>query len=95
MRLYAKAQTDTGEPRWHFWCPGCDDVHGITSAWTVVEHDDGTLTVDPSILVTRPGDDGYRCHSYLRAGVWEYLTDCTHPLAGQRVPMVEWPYGDD
>lgn len=31
------------------------------------------------------------CHSYLRAGVWEFLGDCTHELAGQRVPAVPLP----
>lgn len=39
--------------RLHFWCPGCDDVHGITygeGQWTW----DGDLvnpTITPSILV--------------------------------------------
>lgn len=28
------------------------------------------------------------CHSFIREGYWEFLTDCTHELAGQRVPMV-------
>ena len=27
------------------------------------------------------------CHSYLRDGVWEFLKDSTHAMAGQMVPM--------
>lgn len=29
------------------------------------------------------------CHSFIRDGHWEFLTDCTHSLAGKRVPMIE------
>ncbi len=45
-------------------------------------------TVSPSIL-TRWNDRV--CHSFLRAGVFEFLDDCTHSLAGQSVPMVDLP----
>lgn len=31
------------------------------------------------------------CHSFLRAGVWEFLSDSAHSLAGQSVPMVPIP----
>ena len=79
------------EDHYALWCPGCDDLHMITAAWTW----DGNLeapTFDPSILCTGgPGGDTYRCHSFLKAGVWEYLTDCSHAMAGQRVPMVPIP----
>lgn len=32
-----------------------------------------------------------RCHSFLRAGVWDFLSDCEHELVGQKVPMVPLP----
>lgn len=35
------------------------------------------------------------CHSFIRAGQIEYLSDSTHNLAGQTVPLppvVQWPY---
>jgi hypothetical protein len=32
-----------------------------------------------------------RCHSFIRDGVWEFLSDSTHTLAGQHVPMVALP----
>lgn len=31
------------------------------------------------------------CHSFLREGVWEFLSDSAHALAGQTVPMVPIP----
>lgn len=66
---------------------------------------DGNLdapTLSPSILTrlehARRHVDGelrdvglFVCHSFLRAGVWEFLSDCTHALAGQRVPAVSLP----
>lgn len=31
------------------------------------------------------------CHSFIRAGQWQFLADCTHALVGQTVPMVPLP----
>lgn len=33
------------------------------------------------------------CHSFLRAGRWEFLSDSAHALAGQTVDMVPLPRG--
>ncbi|WP_366931121.1 hypothetical protein [Microbacterium sp.] len=42
----------------------------------------------PSILVMG-GEHDIRCHSFVRDGRIEYLTDCTHPLAGGQVDLPE------
>lgn len=34
-----------------------------------------------------------RCHSFVHDGQIEFLTDCTHALAGTTVPIPEWPQG--
>ena len=62
---------------------------------------DGSLeapTLSPSILTRHEHWRGegkppklFVCHSYLRGGVFEFLGDCTHALAGQHVPMPELP----
>ena len=60
---------------------------------------DGNLelpTVASSILSKiQPYDENGQplgvCHSFLKAGVFEFLSDCTHPLAGQFVPMPDLP----
>ncbi|MDP2275274.1 MAG: DUF6527 family protein [Archangium sp.] len=32
----------------------------------------------------------YLCHSFVRDGMVQFLGDCTHPLAGQTVPLGDW-----
>lgn len=34
-----------------------------------------------------------RCHSFVRAGMIEFLSDCTHALRGQTVSIPDWPDG--
>ena len=87
----------------YVWCPGCEAVHtprvvhpgrapgpGVTWGW---DGDTEHPTYSPSYL-TWMGDQGNptrRCHSFIRAGRWEFLSDCTHLLAGQAVAMVPVP----
>lgn len=53
----------------HIRCPtGDPPVYGNCAAHDVVEHEDGTVTVSPSILV-RDGDREL-WHGYLERGVW-------------------------
>ncbi len=88
-----------------FWCPGCEVIidgerrgglHMLAVNTTVRSPSwsfDGNLeapTLSPSIL-TRHGSDGMVCHSFLRAGVFEFLSDSTHQFAGQHVPMPDLP----
>lgn len=35
-----------------------------------------------------------RCHSFVTDGRIQFLSDCTHGLAGQTVPLPPWPDGD-
>ena len=57
---------------WWLYLPGCGI--GNLSNHTITEHEDGTITVHPSILVTGH-DKGERTqrHGYLERGVWR---DC-------------------
>ena len=41
---------------------------GSLAKHTIVEHEDGTITVSPSILVT--GHHGAQWHRYLEKGIW-------------------------
>ena len=90
-----------------FVCPGCKEVgrkgneglhmlpvnspHIDKPSWEW----DGNLefpTLSPSIL-TRGGalgKDGV-CHSFLKAGIFEFLTDSTHSFSGQKVPLPDLP----
>lgn len=42
---------------------------GADSDWKVIEHEDGTITVSPSLGFMREGG-GYTFHGYLEKGVW-------------------------
>lgn len=95
------------DKRLMFWCPGCKMAHAvrIAGAGSVWGYDGNAEapTFTPSVLVTipwsrsvEPGDDPAQwrdeiCHSFVRAGMIEFLGDCTHALKGQTVPLPDWP----
>lgn len=63
--------------------------------WTFDGNEDAP-TVSPSILTHHEQTETdprptFVCHSFLKAGVFEFLGDCTHKLAGHFVPMVDLP----
>lgn len=35
------------------------------------------------------------CHSFVRDGQIEFLSDCTHALKAQTVPIPDWPFDDE
>lgn len=84
-----------------FFCPGCKDTHAVNQAglrW-LYNGDPDKPTFSPSILVTYGGvdaddEDGLpsRCHSFVRDGMIQFLSDCSHALKGQTVEIPEWPY---
>lgn len=70
LRLAPGDYGQDGNGHWYFRAPvdrmGCLDGH------TVTEHDDGTVTVSPSILLTHADDSGnlVSWHGYLERGMW-------------------------
>lgn len=94
-------------PKLAFWCPGCDTHHAVPVTtqprvgagggwfWNG-DHQQPTLT--PSLATTYNGRDAGQegrppavCHLYLTDGVINYLSDTTHKLAGQQVPLEDLP----
>jgi hypothetical protein len=89
-----------------FICPGCalDGSSGLhmlsvnskekKPSWDWDGFFD-TPTLSPSILTkqTRPGGSPhFICHSFLRDGKFEFLSDSTHALAGQKgIEMQDLP----
>lgn len=89
-----------------FWCPGCDKAHAITVApganpWGF-NGDGDKPTFTPSVLTWRDANpnaaDGFeeyrvasRCHSFVTDGNIQFLSDCTHAMAGQTVPLPDFP----
>lgn len=91
-----------------FWCPGCDHAHAInTNTWTW-NGDLERPTFTPSVLVGgvqwETGSGFHKpnhtvaagaptvCHSFVTDGQIQFLTDCTHELAGQTVALPPWPH---
>lgn len=83
-----------------FVCPGCATWGGSGLHLLPVNSSEkspswnwnGNLrmpTLEPSILTGRL--TGKVCHSFLRNGVFQFLADSVHPLAGQYVDMPDLP----
>ena len=89
MSLFSSASDNGTTTTGHmYYCPGCDSCHMVyLDRWTISGDLEINPTVSPSILV-RYGD-GQICHSFIREGKIEYLSDCTHSLAGQTIDMID------
>lgn len=78
------------------WCPGCDCLHSLCvdkknlmgAVWNWDRNEEAP-TFTPSLMVNKLS--GNRCHSFIRAGQWQFLSDCHHNLAGKTVDMVDLP----
>lgn len=94
---------DTSDNGLMFWCPGCDSAHhiqhgaGAAPRWGWNGNAERP-TFTPSVLVTYEGADAgvggappAVCHSFVTDGQIQFLSDCTHGLAGQTVPLPPWP----
>jgi len=70
------------------FCPGCKSGHLFDHRW----HFNGDLekpTFDGSMLVNA-SDPETRCHSYVRDGMIQFVTDCAHELKGQTVALEDF-----
>lgn len=84
-----------------FVCPGCaldgsTGLHILSVTSSSVTSPswgwDGNLeapTLSPSIL-TGKGTDRI-CHSFLKAGLFEFLTDSTHAFSGKKIAIPDLP----
>lgn len=96
----------TSDNKYIFFCPGCRCGHffkteGPGPVWTF-NGDVEKPTVTASILVHEhdtilPENDEtgkitktYRCHSFITDGNIQFLSDCTHELAGKTVPLEDF-----
>jgi hypothetical protein len=84
-----------------FRCEGCGEVHAVPvgigdpKAWAWNGSRD-TPVLSPSLLVNLGPYDAPRiCHSFVgcngaQPGEIIFLNDCTHHLAGQVRPLIDW-----
>lgn len=82
-----------------FDCPGCKIVHmvwvkqpegGRYPIWEFNgDMEKPTITPSVSVNANVPIDppNTHKCHSFITDGKIQFLSDCTHPLAGQTVDL--------
>lgn len=90
---------------YELFCPGCGYTHFLAvekpnrhgAKWDF-SGDAHSPTFSPSLVVTVNADrdpdfESPRsvCHSFIRNGNWEFLSDSTHQLAGKTVPIPAHP----
>lgn len=85
--------THNGQKYYHtqymYMCPGCNSLHAICLKADGGNHefnmDMDRPTVSPSVLyASHPV-----CHSFIKDGMIQFLSDCEHSLAGQTVVLPE------
>ena len=87
-----------------FECPACETPPGINCGgghgpiWSW-DNDVNKPTISPSVLVkyeqyntptSSKKKKEHVCHSFVQNGQIQYLSDCTHELAGKLVDIPEW-----
>jgi hypothetical protein len=75
-----------GTKAFSFLCPGCGERHALVEGRWAFNGDYERPTFTPSVLVS---GDGAVCHSFVTDGRIQFLSDCTHSLAGQTVELPE------
>lgn len=95
MKRLSKVLAKSGDGSFWFWCPACQKAVRLFG-WEF----DGNVeapTFSPSALSTTTNMGGRLpivqnvCHSFIRSGKIEFLSDCTHELKGQTVDLPELP----
>ena len=97
MKAISKVLVELEDGSIGWQCPGCETLHRIfvnkAGSWTWDKSVDSP-TFSPSAL-TRWTDGreehsiNHVCHCFVKAGMIQFLGDCTHKLAGQTVPIPE------
>ena len=89
-KLHETVQQDGTHYSWVFFCPACDSLHQCDSRWTF-NGNVNAPTFRASILVhPEPSIGRPLCHSFVTDGRIEYLSDCTHAMAGKTVDLPDW-----
>lgn len=93
--------TDDTEVSFVFDCPACGIGHsfrveGEGPKWSF-NGDVDKPTFSPSLLVKwgKSGKMDQVCHSFVRDGQMQFLSDCTHEMAGKTITLPETDWGDD
>ena len=92
--------------QYYFWCPACNRAHGLNDRWTYNGNPDSptfspSVHVTGTVEITNEEAERilkgeyikpvpFVCHSFINDGKIQYLSDCTHALAGKTVDLPDW-----
>lgn len=71
---------------WIIYCPGCKHYHKFRSGWSFNGNTENP-TFNPSLVIKLMHEREVICHSFVRDGNIEFLSDCKHKLAGHIVKL--------
>jgi hypothetical protein len=87
-KLIRKIEKLDGNDQYVFMCPGCKCGHRITVPDWHYDGNEAAPTISPSVLTWRGSDENHlRCHSFVKAGKIQFLSDCHHDLKNKTVPL--------
>jgi hypothetical protein len=88
-KLHKMGQGPNGGINYVFHCPGCQYGHPVEVPRWIWNGSYDHPTFQPSLLCNGH-DPKSRCHSYIKDGKIQFLSDCYHPLADQTVDIPDW-----
>lgn len=94
MAKIRKVQRSENTWQYLFICPGCNCEHAFDERWQF-NQDFEKPTISPSFL--QRGFLGFKnekkfygtCHSFIKDGEIQFLSDCSHDLKNQTVDLIE------
>ena len=89
MAVIKKIPVSETRSQYLYMCPGCGYDHAFAIKEEGGNHiwnwDFEKPTISPSLL--QNWTPGKTCHSFIRNGMIQYLSDCDHHLKGQTIPL--------
>ena len=77
-----------------YFCKGCGYEHAFALKVDGGHHDFNmdldNPTVSPSLVHDFTPDHKHRCHSFIKNGKIQYLSDCAHELRGKTIDLPDY-----
>lgn len=84
---YDYHNNDPMEIQWHYMCLGCGYIHAVSPKRHTFNNDFDKPTFTPSLV--QDFTPGRKCHSFIKDGMIQYLSDCFHELKNQTIELPE------